>query len=91
MVPTFPRSAKRLFFSADIPEMVNTAGLSGPPTATSEYIEAEPSPQASEWPKARNPHELLTAIPNRHLEYALTWFGLAAALAGVYGVFIARN
>ena len=83
--------AKRLFFSADIPEMVNAAGVSGPGTVTSEYIEAEPTPQASEWPKARDPHELLAAIPNRHLEYALTWFSLAAALAGVYGVFIARK
>jgi surfeit locus 1 family protein len=26
-------------------------------------------------------------LPNRHLEYALTWYGLAAALAGVYLVF----
>jgi surfeit locus 1 family protein len=26
-------------------------------------------------------------IPNRHLEYALTWFGLAAALVAVFGVF----
>jgi surfeit locus 1 family protein len=86
-----PDLAKRLFFSADIPEMVNAAELSGPGTVTSEYIEAEPSPQASEWPKARDPHELLAAIPNRHLEYALTWFGLAAALAGVYGFFIARK
>jgi surfeit locus 1 family protein len=86
-----PDLAKKLFFSADIPEMMNTAGLSGPPAVTSEYIEAELSRQASEWPKARDPHELLAAIPNRHLEYALTWFGLAAALAGVYGVFIARN
>ncbi len=25
-----------------------------------------------------------TNIPNRHFEYALTWFGLAAALVGVY-------
>ena len=30
------------------------------------------------------PAPLPTDIPNRHLEYALTWFGLAAALAGVY-------
>jgi surfeit locus 1 family protein len=26
-------------------------------------------------------------IPNRHLEYALTWYGLAATLAGVYLTF----
>ncbi len=25
------------------------------------------------------------AFPNNHLSYALTWFGLAAALAGVFG------
>jgi surfeit locus 1 family protein len=27
-------------------------------------------------------------LPNRHLEYALTWYGLAAALAGVYLSFV---
>jgi surfeit locus 1 family protein len=86
-----PDLSKRLFFSADITEMAKAADLTGPGTMTGEYIEAEPSPQASEWPKARDPRELLAAIPNRHLEYALTWFGLAAALAGVYGFFIARN
>ncbi len=85
-----PDLAKRLFFSADIPEMAKAAELSGHGTVVSEYIEAEPS-QAGGWPVARDPHELLAAIPNRHLEYALTWFGLAAALAGVYGFFIARN
>ncbi len=86
-----PDLAKGLFFSADVPGMANAAGLSGPKTVISEYIEAEPSAHASEWPKARDPHELLSAIPNRHLEYALTWFGLAAALLGVYGFFIARS
>ena len=30
------------------------------------------------------PSPLPAEISNRHLEYALTWFGLAAALAGVY-------
>ncbi len=29
-------------------------------------------------------------LPNRHLEYALTWYGLGAALIGVYLVFV-RN
>lgn len=27
------------------------------------------------------------AIPNRHLEYALTWYGLALTLVGVFGAF----
>ena len=30
-------------------------------------------------------------LPNRHLEYALTWFGLALTLIGVYGVFAASR
>ncbi len=68
--------------------MGQAAGLA-PETVTGEYIEAEPSPLEAEWPRPRDPRKLLAAIPNRHLEYALTWFGLAAALAGVYAVFIA--
>jgi surfeit locus 1 family protein len=28
------------------------------------------------------------SLPNRHLEYALTWYGLAVTLVAVYGVFV---
>ncbi len=38
------------------------------------------------WPKGGT---TILNIPNRHLEYALTWFGLAATLAGVFGAFVA--
>ena len=31
--------------------------------------------------------ETIVSFPNNHLGYALTWFGLAAALAGVFAVF----
>jgi surfeit locus 1 family protein len=31
------------------------------------------------------------AIPNNHLQYAVTWYGLAAALAAIYGVMIRRR
>ena len=27
-------------------------------------------------------------LPNRHLEYALTWYGLALTLIGVYAAFV---
>jgi surfeit locus 1 family protein len=30
-------------------------------------------------------------IPNRHFEYALTWFGLAASLIGVYAAMLLRR
>jgi cytochrome oxidase assembly protein ShyY1 len=79
----------RLFFAADIPAMAKAAGVAD--AVPGEYIEAEPALGAQGWPRPRDPRELLASIPNRHLEYALTWFGLAAALACVYGCVIARS
>lgn len=43
-----------------------------------------------EW-KALDPAPLPAQISNRHLEYALTWFGLAAALVGVYAAMLWRK
>jgi surfeit locus 1 family protein len=85
-----PEPAKRLFFAADIPAMTAAAGLPSGQTVVSEYIEAVPSPGAAGWPLPRDPRVLLASIPNRHLEYALTWFALAAAFAGVFGAAIRR-
>lgn len=48
-------------------------------------VDAEAEPAApGGWP--RGGVTRLT-LPNRHLEYALTWYGLAAALAGVFIAF----
>ncbi|TAJ72259.1 MAG: SURF1 family protein [Phenylobacterium sp.] len=43
-----------------------------------------------EW-KALVPAPIPADIPNRHLEYALTWYGLAAALLGVYAAMLFRR
>lgn len=48
------------------------------------YIEQE-SPQLAGAPKAG---PLVVKLPNKHLQYAITWFGLAAALAGVFLVWL---
>ena len=40
---------------------------------------------------ALKPAALPAEISNRHLEYAVTWFGLAAALAGVYAALLWRK
>lgn len=37
------------------------------------------------------PAPIAADIPNRHLEYALTWFGLAGALAAVYAALLRRR
>jgi surfeit locus 1 family protein len=41
--------------------------------------------------RALVPAPLPVQIANRHLEYALTWFGLAGALAGVYGAAVFKR
>jgi surfeit locus 1 family protein len=48
------------------------------------FIDAFAETPAGAWPRGG-----LTRVefPNRHLEYALTWFGLAAALLGVFAVY----
>lgn len=35
--------------------------------------------------------ETIVSFPNNHLQYALTWFGLAAALAGVFVAFAVKR
>lgn len=46
------------------------------------FLEAKAQPaNPGGWPKGG---VTLVKLPNRHLEYALTWFGLAAALVGVF-------
>jgi surfeit locus 1 family protein len=75
-----PDLEKRLFYAADIPAMAASAGVAANKLIDSEYIEADATPNPGGWPRARDAHILLAAIPNRHLEYAVTWFGLAAAL-----------
>jgi len=34
------------------------------------------------------PGALRAALPNNHLQYALTWFGLALTLVGVFGAWL---
>jgi surfeit locus 1 family protein len=40
------------------------------------------------WPRGG---ATLLELPNRHLEYAITWFGLAAALLAVFGAYVATR
>ena len=42
-------------------------------------------------PAGVTPQPLPADIPNNHFQYALTWFGLAAALAGVYAAVLFRK
>jgi surfeit locus 1 family protein len=52
------------------------------------YIEQESPVPPGGLPK---PGKLAVELPDNHLQYALTWFGLALGLAGVYVVWLARR
>lgn len=66
--------------------MAKALGLGAP---APQVLMAE-TPTNPDW-KALVPAPVPADIPNRHLEYALTWFGLAAALAGVYAALLWRK
>jgi surfeit locus 1 family protein len=78
-----------VWYEVDLPAMAASSGLAD---VASYYIampyvsaagQAEPNPFAGV--AARDP-----LPPERHLGYAVTWWGLAAALVGVYLAFHAR-
>jgi surfeit locus 1 family protein len=52
------------------------------------WIDLDPVPNAAGWPR---PGQTKLAIPNNHLGYALTWFGIALALIGVFGAWARRR
>jgi surfeit locus 1 family protein len=70
--------AQNLWYSRDVPAMAQTLGVAAP--APVFLMLESPAPKGFGPPPAPLP----TDIPNNHLQYAVTWFGLAAALAGVY-------
>jgi surfeit locus 1 family protein len=57
-------------------------------TAAPFYIDQEAPIPSGGWPK---PGKLEAHLPDDHLQYAITWFGLALALSGVYVVWLARH
>lgn len=50
------------------------------------YVDADASANPGGWPRGGGTE---LSIRNNHLEYALTWFGLALGLLGVYGAYLA--
>jgi surfeit locus 1 family protein len=70
--------AQNLWYSRDIPAMARALGA---PASAPVFLMLEaPAPKGA----GPTPAALPADIPNNHLQYAVTWFGLAAALAGVY-------
>lgn len=51
-------------------------------------VEADATANPGGWPKGG---QLRVDLPNNHLQYAFTWFGIAGCLVGVFGVFAWRR
>jgi surfeit locus 1 family protein len=75
---------RNLFFVRD-PAVIATARGWGP---VSVFYLAEVGPTPGRLPAAQPPK---VDLRNNHLGYAITWYGLALALVGVFSVFAARR
>jgi surfeit locus 1 family protein len=74
------------WYTRDIPAMAQALNLHDPAPV---FLMAETAVNPEL--KALDPAPLPTDIPNRHFEYALTWFGLAVGLLGVYGAMLRKR
>jgi surfeit locus 1 family protein len=76
-----PDGIHRVWYSRD----VKAISASDRVTLTAPVIvEADSAPNAGGWPKGG---QTVVTFRNEHLQYAITWFGLAAGLIGVYVAF----
>lgn len=75
-IPT-PDLTRKLFFARDVTAIATAVDTSVLPV----LIEAGDTPNPGGWPVGGQTN---VDIPNNHLAYALTWFGLALTLAVIY-------
>jgi surfeit locus 1 family protein len=87
--PTFflpdNRPDLNLWFWVDLPAMAKAAGVAD---AAPFYIDADTAPNPGGWPKGGVTR---LELPNDHLQYAITWFSLAIALAVIYVLYHRKN
>jgi surfeit locus 1 family protein len=76
--------AQREFYTRDPAGIAAALGI-GP--AAPFYLEAERQGDGMTPPAGVDAKELIARIPDNHLQYALTWFGLAATLLGVFAAY----
>jgi len=79
--------AKNIFYWKDLDVMASSAGLD-PARTVQFFVDADATPNPGGMPIGGVTQ---FDLPNNHLQYAVTWYGLAAALVAVSGVFIFRR
>ncbi|GHD05957.1 SURF1-like protein [Tianweitania populi] len=79
--------AKNIFYWKDIDAMAASAGLGEPVLPF--FVDADKAPNAGGLPIGG---VTIIDLPNNHLQYAVTWYGLGLALAGVcVAMWVRRN
>jgi surfeit locus 1 family protein len=73
-----PDIAHRVWYARDVKAIAASDHVN---LAAPVVIEADATPNPGGWPKGG---QTVVDLPNNHLSYAVTWFGLAAGLIGVY-------
>lgn len=76
---------RNAWFVRDVDEIARAKGLV---RVAPFLVDADAAPNPGGWPKGG---QTRLAIPNDHLHYALTWYGLALTLACVFGAFAWRR
>ncbi len=71
---------QRIWYWYDLPALEATVGMKLAPVV----VEADATPNPGGLPIGG---QTVTALPNNHLQYAITWYGLAAVLVAVYVAF----
>jgi surfeit locus 1 family protein len=80
---------KNLFYWKDLKAMASSAGLPANANVLSGFIDAAaPATPPSGLPQGG---VTLVELPNNHLQYALTWYGLAATLVTIWSVMAFRH
>ncbi len=77
--------ARNTWYYVDIPAMAKAQGIG---IALPFYLDADAAPVPGGYPVGAQTE---IDLPNNHLQYAITWFALAAGLVGVYIVFLRRR
>ena len=82
-----PPPAEGRFYGRDAEAMARALKVEGPISPFTVFATTSTNP---DW-QALKPSAPPAAFTNNHLGYALTWFGLAAALIAFYGVLLRRR
>lgn len=78
---------KNVFYWKDLDAMAATSGVGDPDDYLPFFVDANDAPNPGGLPVGG---VTIVDLPNNHLQYAITWYGLAAALAGVLAVWLWR-